>query len=321
MSPSTELSIMVPAAPAQAEQLLPYAELVKAGAARRLWQGQSSAMDPLGLVAAAAGRGLGVPTGFGVSLLPLQHPYHAALQMRTLSTITGHSVIAGFGPAAVGFQASLGSRYPSPLTACREYVTILRELLAGRTAQVAGDVFTCHNAMAPVSSPSISVGLGVLRPGMARLAGEVADVAITWLTPPHYVRDVLIPAMDEGAQKAGRSRPKVTAMMPMALAGEGRRASDVVWGSCSGHAALPHYADVFDQAGLRLDPLQPESCTEQLTASGTVPYGTPQQVREHVARYLRAGVDEVVLSTVGVLLTEGPRRAYEETRNLLEVLR
>ncbi|MBB6551248.1 hypothetical protein HD593_006043 [Nonomuraea rubra] len=42
----------------------------------------------------------------------------------------------------------------------------------------------------------------MLRPGMARAAGTRADAAITWLTPPSYVRDVLAPALRPPALRA-----------------------------------------------------------------------------------------------------------------------
>ena len=43
------------------------------------------------------------------------------------------------------------------------------------------------------------------------ILGEVADAAITWLTPPHYIRDVLWPAIREGM--ADKIKPLSTAQM------------------------------------------------------------------------------------------------------------
>ncbi|MER6841096.1 LLM class flavin-dependent oxidoreductase [Streptomyces platensis] len=76
-----------------------------------------------------------------------------------------------------------------------------------------GDYVTCHTGLAAFPTPKVDIGLGVLRPGMARLAGHIADVAITWLTPAAYLRDTVIPALRAGAESAGRPVPRGRAFL------------------------------------------------------------------------------------------------------------
>ncbi|MEU6011146.1 LLM class flavin-dependent oxidoreductase [Streptomyces sp. NPDC047453] len=156
-----------------------FANLVQWTAAESLWQGQSLVLDPHHLAQWLAGIGIRVPMGFGVSLMPMRSPYQAAFEARSVALATGHSVVAGFGPGPVSFQSALlGRPYARPLQASREYATIVRALVSGEDAMVEGKYFSVAARLLQRPAPQVEVGLGVLRPKMAALAGEVADRAM-----------------------------------------------------------------------------------------------------------------------------------------------
>lgn len=73
------VSVLVPFLPRRPEQALPYAGLVQWTHAARLWQGQAQIVEPHQAFVHSAGTGFRVPTGLGVTLIPLRHPYEAAL--------------------------------------------------------------------------------------------------------------------------------------------------------------------------------------------------------------------------------------------------
>ena len=52
--------------------------------------------------------------------------------------------------------------------------------------------------------PDLPIYLAGLSPGMLRLAGEIADGVILWLCNPNYIRDVVVPTVREGREKAGK---------------------------------------------------------------------------------------------------------------------
>ncbi|WNO71813.1 LLM class flavin-dependent oxidoreductase [Streptomyces sp. AM8-1-1] len=89
------------------------------------------------------------------------------------------------------------------VTAAREYLGIVRGLLDGETVQAEGEYFSCHGGLSPSPAPPVELGLGVLRPGMARVAGAVAGCAITWLTPASYLT-VLRPCGRGPRRQTGR---------------------------------------------------------------------------------------------------------------------
>ncbi|MFC7892601.1 LLM class flavin-dependent oxidoreductase [Streptomyces sp. NPDC057381] len=314
----TAYSVLMPFLPRRPEQLLPYAALVEWTGAHRLWQGQAMLVEPFQGFAAAAGAGFRVPTGTGVTLMPLRHPYEAAHQARSLAMTTGESVVAGFGPGGREFQRSLlGAPYASPLTAAREYLTIVRGLLGGETVDVDGEYFSCHAAMVPAVAPRVDLGLGVLRPGMARLAGEAADVAVTWLTPPSYLRDTVRPAMKEGADKAGRAVPRLSAIVPVALERPDRDPAELVLASNSRHLRAPHYIDMLKKAGIDISGEELPAAAKRVLEGGAFVHGDIGTVTEKLAAYREGGVDEIVLNLTGVYNVHGPKAAMEDLKKIL----
>jgi alkanesulfonate monooxygenase SsuD/methylene tetrahydromethanopterin reductase-like flavin-dependent oxidoreductase (luciferase family) len=318
----TEFSVLLPLVPHRPEQVLQYAALVEWTNAHRLWQGQTMLVEPFQGFASAAGAGFRVPVGIGVTLMPLRHPHEAAHQARSLAMVTGQSVVAGFGPGGVSFQRSLlGAPYRSPLTAARDYLGIVRGLLAGQEVHVAGEYFTCHAAMGSAFFPPVELGLGVLRPGMARLAGEVADVAITWLTPAAYLQNAIQPALREGAARAGRAAPRLTAMVPVALSRPGGDPAEVVLASNYPHMQAPHYNDMLRRADIELTGSDPALDAQRMIEGGAFIHGDVEQVLAHFAAYQDAGVDEIVLNLTGTFNLYGGQATKSDLNTILAAVR
>ncbi|MFF3404298.1 LLM class flavin-dependent oxidoreductase [Streptomyces sp. NPDC002659] len=317
----TAFSILMPIAPPGPEQVLPYAALTQRSEAHRLWQGQAALNQPHQSFVYAAAAGYRVPAGLAVSVLPLMHPYEAAVQAHSMALATGHPVVAGFGPGAAVLQRNmLGAPYRSPLTAVREYFGAVRGLLDGDQVRLDGEYFTCHAMLPRVERPSVELGLGVLQPKMARLAGEIADAAITWLAPARYLRDVLVPALHEGAQGAGRPVPRLVALVPVALDEPGRDSAALALAASAGHIRLPHYASMLDRSGIHVDPADPTASAGALMSGRAFLYGNAAAIREGLDEFREAGVDEIVLSVTGVHATYGNQAALHELDTLLEAV-
>lgn len=310
-------SVMLPFVPRRFAQAVPFAELVTRTSAYRLWQGQATVAEPHQLFAYLAGAGHALPVGTGVTLMPLRHPFEAALQARSLAMATGHPVIAGVGPGATVFQESLGGAYVSPTTAVREYVAIMRRLLDGEHVDAEGRYFTMHGALPSIATPRVSVGVGVLRPRMAHVVGGCADAAITWLTPPSYVADVVAPAVRAGAAEAGRGSPRIVSMVPVAVRRDDLAPEEVVLSSNVAHLSLPHYRAMLGGAGIEVDPTRPADVVPALVAAGAFALGTPEEVARVLWKHVDAGASEVVLNTTGVLNTRGPAAALDDLTRVL----
>lgn len=313
-------SVLLPLMPVRPEHVLPYAALVQHHrVAHRLWLGQTMSLEPHQLLAYAAATGFRIPVGIGVTLMPFRHPLEAALQARSLAITMGHPVVAGFGPGATSLQRDMhGAPYGSPLTASREYLTLVRAMVNGETVEQDGDYVTFHGGLPRLPAPPVEVGLGVLRPGMAKLAGELADVAITWLTPPSYLAEQILPSLREGAAAAGRAVPRLVAMVPVALRLANRDPVELVLASNRPHLELPHYVDMLRLAGVGVDPGDPAAGAQALIDSGAFCYGDPSDVVKQLDAYATAGVDEVVVNATGTCLRYGSRNTLTDVVTLLD---
>ena len=311
-------SLMIPLIPSRPEVAEPFAALVRDGSAARLWQGQGSGSDQSLVFSYLAGRGYEVPVGLSVNLMPYHHPFDAVHRARTLAAVTRNPVVAWYGPVSLRIQRTdRGAPYLNQLGAVREYVHVLRELLENRRVDHAGETLTCRAEVADLQAPPVEIGLGVLRPAMARLAGEVADVAITWMTPAAYVREVIAPALREGAAAAGRPVPRLVVMAPTALAGRGRNPVQLALAGNGGHLRLPHYVDMLARAGIHTDPADPVHGGASLVAGGAVLHGDAEELHKRFLEYEDAGADEIVLNVSGVATTFGPDAALADLRRLL----
>ncbi|OIK00171.1 LLM class flavin-dependent oxidoreductase [Streptomyces monashensis] len=303
-----KLSLLIPTVPATVEQAVPFARQVAHDSQlTRLWQGQSYGLEPAATFAYLAGAGHRVPVGTSVLVTPLRRPAQAALEARTLAAVTGHPAVVGYGPGSRAVQQErLGAAYDDPVAASADFLRATRHCLAQPWDPPVPDTGADHRyhhageTLPPVAHPRVQLALGVLRRRMARAAGEVADAAITWLTPAGYVGRVVTPAVAEGADRAGRPRPRVIAAVPVAVARRGRRPEALAHLAAGGHLVLPHYADMLTRAGVDVSTADPAAAAAALVAGGGFLYGTASDIAAGLVEYAAAGVDEVILNLTGV---------------------
>ena len=104
----------------------------------------------------------------------------------------------------------------APAKQMRELVTAMRAIWAnwyeGEPLRFEGEYYT-HSLMTPAFTPENTeygaprVTLAAVGPLMTRIAGEVADgVIIHPFSNEKYIREVTLPAVEEGLKRSGRSR-------------------------------------------------------------------------------------------------------------------
>lgn len=312
-----KLSVLLPVMPLDVRAAVPFAAMVKHSTAHSLWQGQGLLLDSYQLFTALSAAGVGVPMGSGVALIPLRSPMEAAVQINSVMALSKQPIVAGFGPGAKTFQVSvMGRPYASPLTAMREYLGIVRELLTGDPVSREGQYFSLQAQLPRFHKQTAELGLGVLRPKMAALAGEVADVAITWMCPPSYIATVLQPALQSAAEATGRTPPRLISVVPVARDIPGREHGKLLWEGSHVHLGAPHYQDMLAGAGIDVRNGTPETITDHLLTGEVFLGGSLDRIGEGLQSYLAAGVDEVVLNTTGIA-SVSPDAALEELATIL----
>jgi 5,10-methylenetetrahydromethanopterin reductase len=312
-------SIFLPEAPSNPTTLIPYARLALDYGGLTLWQGETAGTDMLQAFSFLAGRGYSTPVGLGVSLMPTSHPFTAALRVQTLAAATGRPVVAAFGPGSLSLQQRLmGVAYPRPLQAASEFIGIVSDLLHDGTTDRVGATYSYRGGLPVGDHAPIEIGLGVLRPGMAYLAGQVADVAVTWLTPASYIRSHLMPQLARGSELLGRPVPRVVSIVPVAVAQQGWDSLDAVVAGCSAHMQLRHYAAMLDMAGIHVAANQDvRRSAASLVDGGAFLCGTADVIKRNLQAFRDVGVNEVVLNVAGVYMSQGHQAALSNLNALL----
>lgn len=240
-----------------------------------VWFGHNRHTNPLAGVGYAAGRGHRTGVGQGVSLIPTLTPHSCAADLSGLHRLTGRRVRAYFSPGYPALQQlTHGSTWKQPLRHTRDFLLRLRALLDE------------HGL-----TPHTELGLGVLQPRMAHLAGSLADGALTWLVAAPRIRDILRPALESGARSAGRRAPTLVATLHT-TADDTTPLHRQAGTYLAGHLAAPHYRRLLTAQGLALHG-DTDTDGDALVQAGL--FVPPGQVGPARDRLLEAGADEVAL--------------------------
>ena len=162
--------------------------------------------DSITLLTAYAARTERVKLGTGVIPIYARTPANMAQSFATLDEFSGGSAIAGLGVShRPVVEHWYGQSIDKPLGEMREYVGIVRAILRGEDPPPGEKWSTAfHLTGWEAPRPDMPIYLAGLSPGMLRLAGEIADGVVLWLCNPNYLRDVVVPTVREGREKAGR---------------------------------------------------------------------------------------------------------------------
>jgi alkanesulfonate monooxygenase SsuD/methylene tetrahydromethanopterin reductase-like flavin-dependent oxidoreductase (luciferase family) len=213
---------MFPQQPTEPDAIVPFGQLARTIGAERLWLWQSLRIESHPALAYLAGTGCRISVGMAVALMVLRHPYDAALQARSLARLMGHPMAIRYGAAYPSYVRSVrGEPYAKPAAAVGEFVDIARRLANNQAVSHDGELFSVHTRLPPMQTPKVEIGAGVLRPGMARVAGRTSDLAMTWLTPLNYIEDVVIPAVAQGARGVQRP-PRIVSVVHAGVERRGR---------------------------------------------------------------------------------------------------
>jgi probable F420-dependent oxidoreductase len=193
--------------------------------------------------------------GLGNGVVPIypRHPVAMAQTALTLSEATGGRFRLGIGVShRATMEAMLGLGLTEPLAVMREYVAVLRGALTGHV-EFRGRHFRVHWSLGlPDPPPAPPILMAALSPKMLELAGEIADGAVLWLTPPAYVRDVARPALERGRHRADKTLAgfEIVVAVPLAITDEPARALDAFRAELVRYLQLPFYRAMLEQAGV-----------------------------------------------------------------------
>jgi probable F420-dependent oxidoreductase len=283
---------------------------------RAAWFPEITFGDAFGPATGVALRTSTLQVGTGVVGIWSRSPVTMALQAATLNELAGGRLILGLGLQARGYvEGWHGQRYERPVRAMREYLTILRRILAGESVTFEGEIFSVRGfqlTMQPPERPP-RIYMAAIGPQMLRLAGEIADGVLGYCWSVEYVREVVMPQLRAGAERAGRSLDEIDVACgfpTIVTADDG--GLDLVKGQAlmfaTATSSSPHYASSFAAAGFgdEVRAIQERVAagdvagglalvTDEVAAAVTLA-GSADRVRARIAAYEAAGLDTVALN-------------------------
>ncbi|MFA4927580.1 MAG: TIGR03617 family F420-dependent LLM class oxidoreductase [Patulibacter sp.] len=171
--------------------------------------------DPFLPLALAAGTTSRVQLGTGIAVAFPRSVMQTAYTSWDLQALTGGRFVLGLGTqVSAHVRRRYGTTWSQPAARMREYALALRAIWdaweTGERLDFRGE-FSTHTLMPPAFRPrpqphgAPPIWLAAVRERMLEVAGEVADgVLVHPLQTEQYVRQVIRPALDRGAEKAGR---------------------------------------------------------------------------------------------------------------------
>lgn len=244
-----------------------------------------------------------IRVGTGVVPIYTRTPATMAQTAATIDELSHGRLSLGLGVShRLIVEGWHGQTIDHPVEEMREYVAIVRAILRGEDPPAGTKWRTGFHLAGLDPRPELPIYIAALSPNMLRLAGEVGDGAMLWLCNPTYVREVVLPAVLEGRERAGKSldRFEIVAAVPAAATDQPSSAYEAIRGELLGYFGLPFYramlvrsgygADIaaYDAANGDVAKMRAAISDDFLDALTAV--GDEQGVRAGVERYRAAGV-------------------------------
>jgi alkanesulfonate monooxygenase SsuD/methylene tetrahydromethanopterin reductase-like flavin-dependent oxidoreductase (luciferase family) len=215
-----------------------------------------AARDSVTTLMAYASRTERIKLGTGVMPIYSRTPVATAQSFATLDEFSHGRAVIGLGVShRPVVEAWYGQSLDKPLREAREYVGIVRAALRGENPPQGEKFRSSFRFIGYEPRADIPIYLAGLSEKMLRLAGEIADGVMLWLCHPHYVRDVVVPAVSAGREKAGLSLEgfDIVAAVPSAVTGETEEARTRLRKELITYFSLPFYRAMIERSGFAED--------------------------------------------------------------------
>jgi probable F420-dependent oxidoreductase len=197
-----------------------------------------------------------IRVGSGVVPIYTRTPATMAQTAATIADLCGGRFTLGLGvshrPVVEGWH---GQRIDRPVAEMREYASIVRAILCGEDPPAGEKWQTGFRLFGVDRCPSLPIYIAALSPAMLRLAGEIANGVILWLCNPSYIRDVVIPEVSAGRERAGKTLEgfDVVAAVPAALTEDREDAYRAMRKDLIPYFGLPFYRAMIERTGFGAD--------------------------------------------------------------------
>jgi F420-dependent oxidoreductase-like protein len=181
-----------------------------------VWCGEAYGTDAVSPCAWVLAQTTRIKAGAGIMQMPARTPACAAMTAMTLQLLSGNRFLCGIGPSGPQVvEGWHGVPFGKPLARTREYIAIIRRILAreaplefqGEHYRIPYDGPGATGLGKPLRSiihgdPSMKIYTAAIAPAGLRLSGEVADGTLPFFMSPEQAEAITGP-VTAGLAKAG----------------------------------------------------------------------------------------------------------------------
>lgn len=234
------------------ERTLAQAEALRELGFDSMWSSQIFGPDTL-TVLAIVGREF-PDLDLGTAVVPIQprHPSMLAAQARTVQEAIGGHLSLGVGLSHQAIVEGLwGISFDRPAKYMQEYLEALAPMLRGENVAVTGERVSAvtFSPVGPKETRVPSLLVAALGPKMLKLAGELTDGTVLWMTGVRTIGSHISPTVREAAANAGRPEPRIVCSLPVTVTTDVAGARERVNTQLAIYGTLPSYAKMMEREG------------------------------------------------------------------------
>jgi len=269
--------------------------------------------DSLTVLAAYAAATERIRLGTGVLPIYSRTPAATAQTAATIDELSGGRMVLGVGVShRLTVEAWYGQSIDRPVAEMREYVGAIRAMFRGEEPPEGEKWPTKFRFMGYDVRPELPIYVAALSPNMLRLAGEIGDGVLLWLCDPPYVRDVVIPEVTKGRERAGKGLGgfDIVPAVPAAVTADRDATLERLRGDLVTYLSLPFYRSMLERSGFGGeiagfdegiaggDVERAKASMSEAMLDSLGGFGGGAEVRGAVERYLDAGATSPGVSPV-----------------------
>jgi F420-dependent oxidoreductase-like protein len=269
------------------DDIIDKARCAQAAGVGQVWLAQNFDFDALALAAVLGAAVPGLSVGTSVVPINPRHPLIIASGAQTAQAATHgkFSLGVGLGAHFVEEQA-FGIAPANTIARLREHLTVLRAVIHDRTVDFHGSQITAvDTGVMPVAlagSTPFPVYVAAMGPRALQVTGELADGTLPYLAGPRSIEEFVAPTIGQAAATAGRPKPEIIAMVPVAVTHDVDVVRAEAAASLAFYETVPSYRKVLAREGVS-------------TAGELAVVGDAEFVTRRLKSYIDAGATDVAL--------------------------
>ncbi|MBV8136298.1 MAG: TIGR03564 family F420-dependent LLM class oxidoreductase [Deltaproteobacteria bacterium] len=230
------------------DDIIARAQLIEKAGLSTAWMANIFAYDAIGLLGIVGRETKRIELGTAVVPTYPRHPAVMAQQALTTQAASNGRFTLGIGLShQIVIENMFGLSYKRTLSHMREYLSVLKPLLAGEPVKYRGEEYQVNMSLNPPAVIPVPIVMAALGPKMLELCGREATGTITWMAGRKALSEHVVPRITNAAKEAKCPPPRVIAGVPLAIVNDVAAARTIAAKVFHVYRDLPAYRTMLDR--------------------------------------------------------------------------